>query len=151
MSGMLSLMYVQSLFQFGANVGKWEGYYGDKYYLDMFFVNQSSVNWRMRIPLLRLHQHDAIPMLTSHDLHCHAWPYSYLFVQKGFDSVLEKVLRRRILWSSVCCYLWRSQKSRCSWYKTANQQDRLTSWLGVGPTFVRSARPGSGLTKPNRD
>ena len=38
MSGMLSLMYVQSLFQFGAKVGKWEGYYGDKNYLDMFFV-----------------------------------------------------------------------------------------------------------------
>ena len=37
MSGMLSLMYVQSLFQFGAKVGKWEGYYGDKSYLDMFF------------------------------------------------------------------------------------------------------------------
>ena len=37
MSGMLSLMYVQSLFQFGAKVGKWEGYYGDKNYLDMFF------------------------------------------------------------------------------------------------------------------
>ena len=35
---MLSLMYVQSLFQFGAKVGKWEGYYGDKNYLDMFFA-----------------------------------------------------------------------------------------------------------------
>ena len=34
---MLSLMYVQSVFQFGAKVGKWEGYYGDKNYLDMFF------------------------------------------------------------------------------------------------------------------
>ena len=29
MSGMLSLMYVQSLFQFGAKVAKWEGYYGE--------------------------------------------------------------------------------------------------------------------------
>ena len=37
MSGILSLMYVQSLFQLGAKVGKWEGYYGDKKYLDMFF------------------------------------------------------------------------------------------------------------------
>ena len=34
---MLSLMYVQSLSQFGAKLGKWEGYYGDKNYLDMFF------------------------------------------------------------------------------------------------------------------
>ena len=29
MSGMLFLMYVQSLFQFGEKVGKWEGYYGE--------------------------------------------------------------------------------------------------------------------------
>ena len=27
---MLFLMFVQSLFQFGAIVGKWEGYYGEK-------------------------------------------------------------------------------------------------------------------------
>ena len=40
MSGMLSLMYVQCLFQFGAKVEKWEGYYGDKNYLDMFFYSQ---------------------------------------------------------------------------------------------------------------
>ena len=30
MSGMLFLMFVQSLFQFGAKVGKWERYYGAK-------------------------------------------------------------------------------------------------------------------------
>ena len=34
---MLSLMYVQSLFQLGAKVGKWEGYYGEQTYLDMSF------------------------------------------------------------------------------------------------------------------
>ena len=44
MSGMLSLMYVQSLFQFGAKVGKREGYYGDKNYLDMFFKNDGFVS-----------------------------------------------------------------------------------------------------------
>ena len=38
MSGMLFLMFVQSLFQFGAKQGIWEGYYGDKNYLDMFFA-----------------------------------------------------------------------------------------------------------------
>ena len=38
MSGMLFLMFVQSLFQFGAKEGIWEGYYGDKNYLDMFFL-----------------------------------------------------------------------------------------------------------------
>ena len=37
MSGMLFLMFVQSLFQFGAKVGKWEGYYGEKNYLDILF------------------------------------------------------------------------------------------------------------------
>ena len=35
---MLSLVYVQSLFQLGAKVGKWEGYYGEQTYLDMSFV-----------------------------------------------------------------------------------------------------------------
>ena len=38
MSGMLFLVFMQSLFQFGAKEGIWEGYYGDKNYLDMFFV-----------------------------------------------------------------------------------------------------------------
>ena len=38
MSGMLFLMFVQSLFQFGAKVGKSEGYYGGKNYLDMSFA-----------------------------------------------------------------------------------------------------------------
>ena len=37
MSGMLFLMFVQSVFQFGAKEEIWEGYYGDKNYLDMFF------------------------------------------------------------------------------------------------------------------
>ena len=37
MSEMLSLMYVESLFQFGVKVGKWEGYYGDKNYLYTYF------------------------------------------------------------------------------------------------------------------
>ena len=37
MSRMLFLMFVQSLFLFGAKVGKWEGYYGEKNYLDMSF------------------------------------------------------------------------------------------------------------------
>ena len=45
MSGMLFLMFVQSLFQFGAKVGKWEGYYGEKNYLDMSFdLNTASLN-----------------------------------------------------------------------------------------------------------
>ena len=35
MSGMLFLMFVQSLFQFGAKDGKREGYYGEKNYLGM--------------------------------------------------------------------------------------------------------------------
>ena len=38
MSGMLFLMFVQSLFQFGAKEEIWEGYYGNKKYLDMFFI-----------------------------------------------------------------------------------------------------------------
>ena len=38
MSGMLFLMFVQSLFQFGAKEEIWEGYYEDKNYLDMFFT-----------------------------------------------------------------------------------------------------------------
>ena len=38
MSGMLFLMFVQGLFQFGAKVGKWEGYYLKKNYLDMSFA-----------------------------------------------------------------------------------------------------------------
>ena len=37
MSAMLFLMFVQSLFQFGAKEEILEGYYGDKNYLDMFF------------------------------------------------------------------------------------------------------------------
>ena len=37
MSGMLFLPFVQSLFQFGAKEGKWEGYYGEKNYLDRSF------------------------------------------------------------------------------------------------------------------
>ena len=44
MSGMLFLMFVQSLFQVGAKEGIWEGYYGDKNYLDMFFVNYTFNN-----------------------------------------------------------------------------------------------------------
>ena len=35
MPGMLFLLFVQSLFQFGAKEGKWEGYYGEKNDLDM--------------------------------------------------------------------------------------------------------------------
>ena len=35
---MLFLLFVQSLFQFGAKVLKWEGYYGEKNYLDMSFL-----------------------------------------------------------------------------------------------------------------
>ena len=38
MSAILSLMYVQSLFQLGAKVGKLEGYYGEQTYLDMSFI-----------------------------------------------------------------------------------------------------------------
>ena len=46
MSGMLVLMLVQSLFQFGAKGGKREGYYGEKNYLDMSFnVNQNKFCW----------------------------------------------------------------------------------------------------------
>ena len=37
MSGMLFLLFVQSLFQFGAKEGKWEGSYGEKNYLDTSF------------------------------------------------------------------------------------------------------------------
>ena len=37
MSGVLFLLFVQSLFQFGAKEGKWEDYYGEKNYLDMSF------------------------------------------------------------------------------------------------------------------
>ena len=47
MSGMLSLMYVQSLFQFAAKVGKWEGYYGEKNDLDMSFTKRKNVRrWK---------------------------------------------------------------------------------------------------------
>ena len=35
MPEILFLLFVQSLFQFGATEGKWEGYYGEKNYLDM--------------------------------------------------------------------------------------------------------------------
>ena len=45
MSGMLFLMFVQSLFQFGAKEGIWEGYYGDKNYLDMFFDPDILKDW----------------------------------------------------------------------------------------------------------
>ena len=31
-------MFVQSLFQFGGKVVKWEGYYGEKNDLDMSFI-----------------------------------------------------------------------------------------------------------------
>ena len=41
MSGMLLLMFVQSLFQFGGKMRKLEGYYGEKNYLDMSFDRQS--------------------------------------------------------------------------------------------------------------
>ena len=41
MSGMLFLLFVRSLFQFGAKDGKWESYYGEKNYLDMSFVECS--------------------------------------------------------------------------------------------------------------
>ena len=37
MSGMLFLMFVQGLFQFGVKEGKCEGYYEEKNYLDMSF------------------------------------------------------------------------------------------------------------------
>ena len=37
MSGMLFLLFLQRLFQFGAKEGKSEGYYGEKNYLDMSF------------------------------------------------------------------------------------------------------------------
>ena len=37
MSGMLFLLFVQSLFQSGTKEGKLEGYYGEKNYLDMAF------------------------------------------------------------------------------------------------------------------
>ena len=54
MSAMLSLMYVQSLFQLGAKVGKKEGYYGEQTYLDMSFshnkenlFNSQSNAWDM--------------------------------------------------------------------------------------------------------
>ena len=38
MSGMLFLMFMQSLFQFGAKEGKGDGYYGERNYLDMSFI-----------------------------------------------------------------------------------------------------------------
>ena len=38
MSGMLFLLFVQRQFQFGAKLAKWEGYYGEKNYLDMSFA-----------------------------------------------------------------------------------------------------------------
>ena len=51
---MLFLMFVQSLFQFGAKVEKWEGYYGEKNYLDISFLkidnltSSSSFRYRSR-------------------------------------------------------------------------------------------------------
>ena len=42
MWGMLFLLFVQSLLQFGTKEGKWEGYYGEKnQYLDMPFQGSS--------------------------------------------------------------------------------------------------------------
>ena len=43
MSGMLFLLFVQSLFQFGAKQGKSEGYYGETNYLDMSFYIRSTM------------------------------------------------------------------------------------------------------------
>ena len=37
-SGFLVLLFVKSLFQFGAKEGRWEGYYGEKNYFDMSFL-----------------------------------------------------------------------------------------------------------------
>ena len=37
MSGMLLVLFVQSLLQFGAKQGKWEGYWEEENYLDMSF------------------------------------------------------------------------------------------------------------------
>ena len=47
MPGMLFLMFVQSLFPFGAKEGIWEGYYGDKNYIDMFFLKRLMVEKRL--------------------------------------------------------------------------------------------------------
>ena len=52
MPGMLFLMFVQSLFQFGAKEGIWEGYYGDKNYLDMFFTMWKSKSSRLSYSLV---------------------------------------------------------------------------------------------------
>ena len=47
MSGMLFLIFVQSLFQFGAKEEIGEGYYGDKNYLDMFFdLDAADKDWQ---------------------------------------------------------------------------------------------------------
>ena len=37
MSGMLFLLFVQSLLQFRAKLAQWESYYGEKNYLDLSF------------------------------------------------------------------------------------------------------------------
>ena len=44
MPGMLFLMFLQSLFQFGAKGRKQDGYYGEKSYLDVSFL-QSAIGY----------------------------------------------------------------------------------------------------------
>ena len=49
MSGMLSLMYVQSLFQFGAKVGEMRGLLQGEKYLDMSFSARSGMQGKSRV------------------------------------------------------------------------------------------------------
>ena len=63
MSAILSLMYVQSLFQLGAKVEKCEGYYGEQTYLDMSFWSNPGV-----VVTDKLDSHIGLPVLFPIDL-----------------------------------------------------------------------------------
>ena len=48
MSGMLFLLFAQSLFQFEVKERKWERYYGEKHYLDSSFNLNLNLNYNTR-------------------------------------------------------------------------------------------------------
>ena len=58
MSGMLFLMFMQSLVQYETKEGKWEGYYGEKNYLDTSFLDRQGL-YQFCIQIKRNHYDNA--------------------------------------------------------------------------------------------
>ena len=99
MSRMLFLMFVQSMFQFGAKGSKWERFYGEKNYLDMSFVRLSFIMPHSSRLSSRFNSATYIKATEVHTtnpfLFYRSIVYSFPLVQKRIQSWSQGIQKNR--------------------------------------------------------